>query len=78
MELYGKRIALLSEDRYQVLELWYTLLRLREAGSDISVVGRKEKHIHVSGRGTRLPLISVLIMFGRANTMLWSPGRVCT
>jgi protease I len=51
MELKDKRIALLAEDRYQVVELWYTLLRLREAGADITVVGRKAKQVHISGRG---------------------------
>ena len=51
MELSSKRIALLAEDRYQVLELWYTLLRLREAGAEVCVVGRKAKHVHTSGRG---------------------------
>ncbi|OGN88169.1 MAG: protease [Chloroflexi bacterium RBG_13_46_9] len=51
MELSGRHIALLAEDRYQVLELWYTLLRLREAGAEVCVVGRKTKHVHTSGRG---------------------------
>ena len=50
MELSGKRIAVLAEDRYQELELWYPLLRLREAGADVTVVGREKGEVHVSER----------------------------
>lgn len=39
MELEGKRVAVLAENMYQELELWYPLLRLREAGADAFVVG---------------------------------------
>jgi protease I len=39
MELSGKRIAILAEDQYEDLELWYPLMRMREAGADVSVVG---------------------------------------
>jgi protease I len=49
--LNGKRIIVLAEDRYQVLELWYPLIRLREAGAKTVVVGPKEKHVYKSGHG---------------------------
>jgi len=39
MELRGKRVAILAENNYQELELWYPLLRLREAGATVTVVG---------------------------------------
>lgn len=39
MELNDKRIAVLAEDNYQELELWYPLLRMKEAGADVDVVG---------------------------------------
>ncbi len=39
MELQGKRVAILAENNYQVLELWYPLLRLQEAGAKVKVVG---------------------------------------
>lgn len=39
MELRGKRIAILAEDNYQELELWYPLLRMREAGAEVVVIG---------------------------------------
>jgi protease I len=39
MELDGKHIAILAEDHYEDLELWYPLIRMREAGADVNVVG---------------------------------------
>lgn len=39
MVLEGKRIALLVEEHYEDLEVWYPLLRLREAGAEVIVVG---------------------------------------
>lgn len=36
--LAGKHIAVLAENMYEDLELWYPLIRLREAGADVSVV----------------------------------------
>jgi protease I len=39
MELEGKRIAILAENNYHELELWYPLLRMREAGATVTVVG---------------------------------------
>jgi deglycase len=48
---HGKRIALLAEDRYQVLELWYPLIRLREAGAEVIVVGPERGRVYKSGQG---------------------------
>lgn len=39
MRLAGKRVAVLAENMYQEMELWYPLLRLREAGAETFVVG---------------------------------------
>jgi protease I len=39
VNLSGKRIALLVENYYQELEVWYPLLRLREAGAEVETVG---------------------------------------
>jgi protease I len=39
MALQGKRIAILAENLYEDLELWYPALRLREAGAEITIVG---------------------------------------
>ncbi|MBI2850942.1 MAG: type 1 glutamine amidotransferase [Chloroflexi bacterium] len=51
MELEGKRIALFAEDRYQTLELWYPLLRFREAGAEVTVIGRDKGRVHTSENG---------------------------
>jgi len=45
--LKGKRVAIFAEDLYEDLELWYPLLRLKEAGAEVVVVGpgdAKEHH----------------------------------
>jgi protease I len=39
MNLSGKKIAILVENYYQELEVWYPLLRLREAGAEVETVG---------------------------------------
>ena len=43
MTLLGKKIALLIEDEYQVLEAWYPKLRLEEAGATAVVIGSGTK-----------------------------------
>src|SRR5262245_14267507 len=39
MALTGKRIAVLIEQQYQELEVWYPVYRLREAGCTVKLVG---------------------------------------
>jgi len=39
MTLQGQRIAILVEDLYQELEVWYPYYRLKEAGADVVLVG---------------------------------------
>ena len=39
MELEGKRIGILAEDQFEDLELWYPLLRMKEAGAVVEVLG---------------------------------------
>jgi len=51
MEIEGKRIVLLVEDRYQVLELWYPLIRLREAGAVVTVAGPEGGKVYKSAEG---------------------------
>jgi protease I len=39
MELEGKKVAILAEDNYQEMELWYPYYRLKEAGAQVAIVG---------------------------------------
>ncbi|NLF10516.1 MAG: type 1 glutamine amidotransferase [Anaerolineaceae bacterium] len=51
MTLQGKRVAVLAENMYQELELWYPLLRLREAGAETLVVGTGSAATYTSKHG---------------------------
>ncbi len=51
MPLQGKHIAVLAEDLYEDLELWYPLLRFREAGAEVLVVGPGPARTHTSKHG---------------------------
>ena len=51
----GKRIAILAEDLYEDLELWYPLLRFREAGAEVVVVGPGPARTHTSKHGYEVP-----------------------
>jgi protease I len=39
MDLKGKRVAVLIEQQYQEMEVWYPVYRLREAGCTVTLVG---------------------------------------
>ncbi len=43
MELEGRKVVVLAEDLFEDLELFYPLIRLREAGADVTVVGPEKK-----------------------------------
>ncbi len=43
MGLQGKRIAILVEDFYQDLEVWYPILRLREEGANVVVIAPQKR-----------------------------------
>jgi protease I len=49
--LAGKRVAVLAENMYEDLELWYPLIRLREAGAEVSVVAPIEGATYKSKHG---------------------------
>lgn len=51
MRLVGKRIAVLAENNYQDLELWYPLLRMREEGAEVKVVGTGSAVTYTSKHG---------------------------
>jgi protease I len=51
MTLKGKHIGILAENNYQELELWYPLLRLREEGAEVKVVGTGSAETYTSKYG---------------------------
>jgi len=51
VDLRGVRVAVLAEDLYEDLELWYPLLRLREAGAEVRVVGPRAGEVYKSKNG---------------------------
>lgn len=46
-----RKVAILVEDLYQVLEVWYPLLRLREAGIEVVTIGTGTKDVYGSKEG---------------------------
>lgn len=51
MELKGKRAAILVEQQYQEMEVWYPLYRLREAGCTVTLVGPEAGQTYPSKLG---------------------------
>lgn len=51
MSLQGKTIAILVENQYEDIELWYPLFRLREAGAKTIVIGREKDATYTGKRG---------------------------
>ena len=51
MELKGKRVAILAENLYQEMELWYPLYRLQEAGAEVQVIGTEAGKTYTSKLG---------------------------
>ena len=51
MELKEKRVAILVEQKYEDLELWYPAIRLQEAGAEVVLVGPAEGETYLSKHG---------------------------
>jgi protease I len=50
-ETAGKKIAILAEDQYEDMELWYPYFRLLEAGADVTIVGSGRAESFTSKHG---------------------------
>lgn len=51
MQLQGRKVAVLVEDLYENLELWYPVLRLREEGAEVFIVGPRGGETYKSKEG---------------------------
>jgi protease I len=51
VDLTGKRVAVLVEQKYEELELWYPVYRLREAGCAVTLVGPEAGQTYPSKLG---------------------------
>jgi protease I len=51
MRLQGKRVAVLAENFYEDLELWYPLLRFKEEGAEVILVGSGSSDTYTSNHG---------------------------
>lgn len=51
MSLVGKRVAVLVEQQYQEMEVWYPVYRLREAGCFVELVGPEAGKTYASKLG---------------------------
>jgi protease I len=51
MDLHGKRIAILVDNLYQEMEVWYPLYRFREAAAEVVTVGAEAGKTYTSKLG---------------------------
>jgi len=51
MELTGKRVAVLVDQLYQEMEVWYPYYRLKEAGAEVLLVGAEAGKTYPSKTG---------------------------
>jgi protease I len=56
MDLQNKHVVILVEQDYEDMELWYPLLRMREAGASVMVVGPEAGKTYPSKHG--YPVVS--------------------
>lgn len=54
MELTGKKILAIVDEEFEDLEMWYPVLRLREAGAEVHVAGHQANHVYHGKYGVPL------------------------
>lgn len=56
MNLQGKKILAFVDDEFEDLEMWYPVLRLREANAQVDTAGKEKGHTYIGKYG--VPLLS--------------------
>jgi len=51
LQLQGKKVIQLVSDDFEDLELWYPVLRLREAGAEVDIVGEEANKKYIGKYG---------------------------
>jgi len=51
IDLTGKRVAVLADNLYQEMELWYPLYRLQEAGAQVQIIATEAGKVYTSKLG---------------------------
>ncbi len=54
MRLKGKHVLILAEAEFEDIELWYPLLRLKEEGAKVSVIGNSGEYMGKKGMGVKV------------------------
>jgi protease I len=54
MELVGKRVLAFVDEEFEDLEMWYPVLRLREAGAEVVVIGPEKGKTYIGKYGVPL------------------------
>jgi protease I len=82
MSLTGKRVAVLAEANFEDLELWYPLLRLKEAGAEIFVVGTGSSDTYLGKHGVpvKVDAEADMVGAGQFDAVIvpggWAPDRL--
>ncbi|MDI6600899.1 MAG: type 1 glutamine amidotransferase domain-containing protein [Thermoanaerobacteraceae bacterium] len=56
MSLNGKKYIMLVEEGFEDLELWYPVIRLREEGAEVKLLGREKAKTYIGKHG--VPAVS--------------------
>lgn len=58
MKLEGIKVAILAENQYEDLELWYPYYRLKEEGASVTIVGTGSAEVYESKHGYKVKVDS--------------------
>lgn len=79
--LYGKKVAILAGPDYEDLELHYPLLRFKEEGADVKVIGSKKEEVRGKHGLSIVPDMSIDEAYDKDFDILiipggWAPDRL--